>query len=113
MVWRAGAVREHAGAVMADKRQLHLVTYDIRDPKRWRRAYRILRGYGIRIQYSVFRVNATALQIAQLRWDLQRVLDPEDDLLVLRLCAGCAAQAAALHEHDQWPVDEAPFKVLG
>ena len=98
---------------MADKRQLHLVTYDIRDPKRWRRAYRILRGYGSRIQYSVFRVNGTALQMARLRRDLQRVPDPEDALLVLRLCASCADQAAALHEEHQWPADDAPFKILG
>jgi CRISPR-associated protein Cas2 len=98
---------------MADKRHLHLVTYDIRDPKRWRRAYRILRGYGSRIQYSVFRVNGTALQISRLRWDLERVLNAEDALLVLRLCPGCAQQAGALNEEHVWPVDEAPFKILG
>jgi CRISPR-associated protein Cas2 len=98
---------------MADKRHLHLVSYDIRDPKRWRRAYRILRGYGVRIQYSVFRVHGTAQKIAKLRWELQRVLDPEDALLVLRFCPSCAQQAAAVHEERQWSVDETSFKILG
>ena len=64
---------------MAERRDLHLVTYDIRDPKRWRRAYRILRGYGNRVQYSVFRVRGTPVQIARLRWQLERILDAVDN----------------------------------
>jgi CRISPR-associated endonuclease Cas2 len=68
--------------------------YDIRDPKRWRRAYRVIRGYGQRLQYSIFRVSGTELQIARLRWELQRVLAPEDALLVIRLCPGCPRACA-------------------
>lgn len=98
---------------MAHKRHLHLVTYDIREPKRWRRAYRVLRGYGQRLQYSVFRVSATELQVARLRWELQRILDPEDALLVIRLCPSCAKSASAHHHQNNWPNDEAPYKLLG
>jgi len=98
---------------MARKRHLHLITYDIRDPKRWRRAYRVLRGYGHRVQYSVFRVSGTELQIARLRWELQRILDPEDALLVIRLCASCGENVRALHDEENWPDDEAPYKLVG
>ncbi len=98
---------------MADRRNLHLVTYDIRDPKRWRRAYRILRGYGDRVQYSVFRVHGTAVQIARLRWQLECILDAVDALLILRLCPSCAEQACASHVEAQWPTDTNPFKIVG
>jgi CRISPR-associated protein Cas2 len=113
MVRGAGPFRLCASALMADQRNLHLVTYDIRDSIRWRRAYRILRGYGRRLQYSVFRVNGTAVQVARLRWELERVLDPVDALLVLRLCPSCAEHACAINEDVQWPIDTKPFKVVG
>lgn len=95
------------------KRQVHLVTYDIRDPKRWRKAYRVLRGYGRRVQYSVFRVDATELQMARLRWRLQHILDPVDALLVIRLCPGCAESICAHHDRQDWPNDDSPYKMVG
>jgi len=33
---------------------LYIVTYDIRDPKRWRRIFKIMNGYGEWVQLSVF-----------------------------------------------------------
>lgn len=33
---------------------LYIVTYDIRDPKRWRRVFKIMNGYGEWVQLSVF-----------------------------------------------------------
>ena len=39
---------------MASK-QWHLVTYDVRDPKRLRQVAKVLESYGSRLQYSVFR----------------------------------------------------------
>mgnify|MGYP000370770833 CR=1 FL=1 len=35
-------------------RQSYIVTYDVRDPKRLRKVYRLMRGYGRHIQLSVF-----------------------------------------------------------
>jgi CRISPR-associated protein Cas2 len=98
---------------MAERRHLHLVSYDIRSPRRWRRAYRIIRGYGRRVQYSVFRVQATPIQIAQLRWKLSRVLTPEDALLVIRLCPGCADQISLRNDEENWPTDTSPCKIVG
>jgi CRISPR-associated protein Cas2 len=98
---------------MADKRHLHLVAYDIRDPKRWRRAYKLLRGYGERIQYSVFRVAATPLQAARLRWELEGILDPEDALMMIRMCPSCASRVRATHDEEQWPEDCAIVKIVG
>lgn len=36
------------------KQAAWLLTYDIADKRRWQRLYRLVRGEGIRLQYSVF-----------------------------------------------------------
>jgi CRISPR associated protein Cas2 len=40
---------------VAESKNWYLVCYDIRCPKRWRKAYKLLEGYGERIQFSIFR----------------------------------------------------------
>lgn len=40
---------------MAESKNWYLVCYDIRDPKRWRKAYKLLQGYGESVQFSIFR----------------------------------------------------------
>jgi CRISPR-associated protein Cas2 len=113
VVRRTRAVRLRKAPLMADRRQLHLVSYDIRSPRRWRRAYRIIRGYGERLQYSVFRVRATSLQMARLRWELSRVLTSEDALLTVRLCPTCAAHIGARNDEDNWPAFHDVCKIVG
>ena len=68
------------------------IAYDIRSPKRWRQVYRILKGYGARLQLSVFECLLSETQLAELREQLDPVLDhAEDRLLIARLCAPCSA----------------------
>ena len=33
---------------------LYIVAYDISDPKRWRKVFKAMNGYGARVQLSVF-----------------------------------------------------------
>ena len=33
---------------------LFIISYDIADPKRWRRVFRVMKGYGAWLQLSVF-----------------------------------------------------------
>lgn len=94
-------------------RHWHLVCYDVRDPARWRRVYRLLRGYGERVQYSVFRVRANDTQLARLRWELERLLEGEDDLLVITLCPRCADRISHRNPERAWPADDPPFRILG
>jgi CRISPR-associated protein Cas2 len=35
-------------------RRSYLVCYDIRDPKRWRRVFKVMKAHGEHWQYSVF-----------------------------------------------------------
>lgn len=45
---------------------LFIVTYDISDPKRWRRVFRVMKGYGEWLQLSVFQCRMSRQRHAEL-----------------------------------------------
>lgn len=45
---------------------LYVVTYDIADPKRWRRVFKIMKGYGEWLQLSVFQCRLSQQRHADL-----------------------------------------------
>lgn len=45
---------------------LYLVTYDIRDDKRWRRIFKLMKGYGEWLQLSVFQCRLSRRRHAEL-----------------------------------------------
>jgi len=64
----------------------YFVTYDISDPKRLRLVFRIMKGAGEHVQLSVFRCDLSDRQVEELVGDLQRVIQPrEDQVLVIDL----------------------------
>ena len=71
------------------ERHWYLFSYDIRDPRRWRQVYKIVNGYGKRLQYSLFRCLLTRTQMERARHALERVMEEEDDLIVIRLSPRC------------------------
>ena len=74
-----------------------LVCYDVRDKKRLRQCAKHMKGYGHRIQYSMFRCWMTAREVERLRWELTKMLDPADDVLLIPLCQRCVAGIAGIH----------------
>lgn len=70
-------------------RHWYLFSYDIREPKRWRQVYKIVNGYGERLQYSLFRCYLTPTQMEQARHRLEKKIADEDDLLIIRLSPRC------------------------
>jgi CRISPR-associated protein Cas2 len=56
-----------------------LVAYDIRDPKRLRRVYRLLLGYGDHVQYSVFRCDLSTVERLELEGRLRKIVHHRDD----------------------------------
>jgi len=98
---------------MGVSRDWHLVMYDIRDPARYRKAYKVIRGYGARVQYSVFRVRGTNRQIEQLRWELERILEVEDDVLIVPICDSCADRMKYRNPENAWPQEDPSFAILG
>lgn len=90
-----------------------LVCYDIRDPGRWRLVHRIVKGFGRRIQLSVYRCRLDDKETEQLRWELSRVMAPEDDLLIVDLCPSCANRVVARNDVNSWKVDPPRFRIVG
>lgn len=63
----------------------HLISYDVRHPKRLRKVAQKLESYGNRVQYSVFRCRLDRQTLEKLHWELNQILEDEDDLLVIPL----------------------------
>ena len=60
-------------------RQTYVVSYDISSPKRLRKVYRTLLGYGEHIQLSVFRCELTHRELVELRAKLGATIHHEQD----------------------------------
>lgn len=97
---------------MAEQKHWYLVCYDIRSPKRWRKAYKLLEGYGNRLQYSIFRCWLSPRGREKLRWELEKVLTAEDDLLFVRLSGQCVRGLSQYNRPDAWSADEAGYRIL-
>lgn len=97
---------------MGQQKNWYLVSYDIRDPKRLARTARCLGGYGSRIQYSMFRCRLTVRQLERLQWELAPILATEDDLLIIRLCSGCASRVRKKGSMDGWEIEIVTFEVV-
>lgn len=66
-------------------RTAYIVTYDICEPKRLRRVYRVLRGYGDHLQLSVFRCELTAMELVELRARLHEAIHHREDQVLFVL----------------------------
>src|SRR5437762_940907 len=101
MAWRGRPVCQVSDPMSAEKKW-RLVCYDVRDPKRYRGLYKLMKAVGRRLQYSVFRAWLDDREIEQLRWKLAKVLDPVDRLLVVDLCPACAARVISRNHVEGW-----------
>ena len=60
-------------------RNSYLVCYDISDEKRLAKVGKIMRGFGDRLQYSVFECQLTRADLARCRHRLSEVIDHRAD----------------------------------
>lgn len=60
-------------------RRCYLVCYDIRDPKRLRQVFQILKGYGEHWQYSVFFCTLKDIDRIRLQSDLESEMNLKED----------------------------------
>jgi CRISPR-associated protein Cas2 len=60
-------------------RQAYVVTYDICHPKRLRRVYKLMLGYGEHLQLSVFRCELNQRELVELRTGLGRLIHHGED----------------------------------
>lgn len=80
-------------------------------PKRWRRAYKKLCGRGEWLQYSLFRCRLTEKEKESLRWELECLLEAEDDLMMVQLCPTCAERIDERGDGKDWTPPER-FEIL-
>jgi len=76
-------------------RTRYLVSYDICNPKRLRRVARVMEGFGVRLQYSVFECPLDGMRLAQCKASLHEEIDYHEDQ-VLFVSLGPAANDANL-----------------
>lgn len=97
---------------MAGNREWYMVCYDIREPARWRKAYKLLLGYGQRIQYSIFRCKLTKSGLEEMRWELTQVLDAEDSILIVGLCNNCIDRIPLINRPEEWSSDDPKYAIM-
>lgn len=65
---------------------LYIVTYDVRDPRRWRRLYQALQGFGDWLQLSVFQCRLDKIRRLRLEAAIQSIVNVrEDHVLIIDL----------------------------
>jgi len=62
---------------------LYLVTYDIRDDKRWRRVFKLMKGFGEWLQLSVFQCRLSRRRHAELVQLLDGTINRRVDALLI------------------------------
>jgi len=98
---------------MSIDKRWRLICYDIRDVKRYRKVFKLLRGAGRSVQYSIFRARLDDRETEQLRWELSRLMAPEDALLIIDLCPRCASTVVSRNHVEGWTTEPASFTIIG
>jgi CRISPR-associated protein Cas2 len=61
----------------------YVVAYDISDPKRWRRVFKTMKGYGRWLQLSVFHCRLDGGRRAEMASALEDLIDRDADHVVI------------------------------
>ena len=61
-----------------NQEQLWVIAYDSPSNKRRRKLAKLLEGYGVRMQWSVFECRLRPHQLGRLRHGLERIAEPPD-----------------------------------
>ncbi|AQS60184.1 CRISPR-associated endonuclease Cas2 [Desulforamulus ferrireducens] len=97
---------------MSSRKMYYLICYDIREPKRWRKCYKLLKGFGERVQYSVFKCYLTDRKLAELRWELTKILSNEDSLLIAPIQQADVNRIIYLNMNIDWQLEKERFRTV-
>ncbi len=64
-------------------RQRYIVTYDIADPSRLRKVFKLMKGYGEHLQFSVFRCDLTKMTLATMKAELNQIIHAQQDQVLI------------------------------
>ena len=72
---------------------LYVITYDIPDDRRRNQLAKALKGYGTRVQYSVFEAHLNKAEFEELKQAVIGVIDSsEDSVRYYALCNACVGR---------------------
>jgi CRISPR-associated protein Cas2 len=67
-------------------RTTYIVTYDICDPKRLRKAFKVCKAHGVHLQLSVFECDLSEADLVKLKYQLAGIIHAtEDQVLFVEL----------------------------
>ncbi|MFC1591218.1 CRISPR-associated endonuclease Cas2 [Thermodesulfobacteriota bacterium] len=90
-------------------RRFVLVAYDVSDDKRLRRIFKLLRGYGDHIQYSVFLCQLTDKDHIILSEKIKDIINRKEDKVILITLGLVHGKRNSLPEH--WEVIGEPLSI--
>jgi CRISPR-associated protein Cas2 len=64
-------------------RRLYLVTYDVCEPRRLRRVFKTLQGFGEHLQLSVFQCDLTAADRIEMQAALEAIINRDEDKVLI------------------------------
>ena len=67
----------------SSEENLYIVAYDIAAPRRWRKVFRIMEGYGEWVQLSVFQCRLTRRRQLELKQALEEVINRAEDHVII------------------------------
>lgn len=62
---------------------LYVISYDISQPRRWRRVFKIMKGYGEWLQLSVFQCRLSRTRVIQLEAALKEAMNQDEDHVLI------------------------------
>ena len=70
-----------------------VIAYDISSNKRRNTLVKQLRGYGVRVNYSVFECRIEKTEFSHLKMRIEKIINPkQDSVLFYLLCGKCAGR---------------------
>lgn len=90
-------------------RQFVLVSYDISNAKRLRHMFKLLRGYGEHVQYSVFLCQLTGKDMVVLSEKIKDIIHKKEDQTILITLGRVAGKRTSMPAH--WRVLGQPLTI--
>ncbi len=68
---------------MKDQEHIYIISYDIRDQKRWKKIHKTLKGFGEWLQLSVFQCRLGKMSALRLEAALSEIMNQKEDHLLI------------------------------
>jgi len=84
-----------------------LVSYDISNDKRLRKMFKLLRGYGEHVQFSIFLCQLTPSDVAVLSEKIKDIINHKEDQSIMITLGPVEGKKESLPDH--WRIMGRPF----